>query len=337
MSSPAGILLFALAGGGYWFSGRSEVAEVEWNVEQPAAAATIAWRLDCAGAVLASGRMLLPAKERAAKIAIALPAVRVASEAQFFYRAEQPGGKVIAEGRRAVHLYPTDLLAGMAERTKGKQLYVWDRPEGLPAVLKAAGLQCTAVRGEADLQFVRPDMILVGAEQLGEGVEGQGKLKSLAGAGASVLVLRQTRPATLAGYAVARRVPPAKLEWLAEHPLARCLRLFEPWTTGRDAWAVRLPADEPAQEIAWWPREAPGDQPAPLDALVLVKAVGKGRLVLCQLPLGPWESDPRSQLFLADALDYLASPAVPTLPPSRRPKPQQPLPAPKVPRIDFSR
>jgi len=338
MNAATTLLLVILSGDGYWFSGRTETVQVQWNVKEPLAAATITWHLDCGGAKLTSGRIVLPAKDRTGKVRLTLPEVRVASEMQFVYRAEQAGGpKAIAEGSLPVHVYPQTILAGVADRAKGKRVFVWDRPEDLPALLKAAGVQYTVVRKEADLQFVRPDIILVGPEQLGSAAEGQGKLMNLANAGASVLVLRQTQPASLIGYAVVRRTAPAKLEWLADHPLTRYLRLLGPRDIGPDAWAVQLPADEPAQGIAWWPREAAGDEPAPIDALVLVKALEKGRIVLCQVPLGPWESDPRSQLFLADALDYLASPVVPTLPPSRRPKPAEPAPAPRIPSIDFSR
>ena len=101
---------------------------------------------------------------------------------------------------------------------KGKQLFVWDAAEGLPALLKPAGCN-SCIRSEADLQFVRPDMMIVGAEQLGKDVEGQGKLLNLADAGTSVLVLRQTQPANLAGYPLVRRAVPAKLAWHADHPL----------------------------------------------------------------------------------------------------------------------
>ena len=45
------------------------------------------------------------------------------------------------------------------------------------------------------------------------------------------------------------------------------------------------------------------------------------------MPLGPWRSDPRSQLFLVDALDYLASPGRAAPPPSRRPAPIELVPA----------
>ena len=183
------------------------------------------------------------------------------------------------------------------------------------------------------MQFVQPDLLIVGTGQLGKEIEGQGKLLNLAAAGTSVLVLRQTQPATLAGYAVVQRILPPKLAWQADHPLARCLRLFETPALGRDGWAIRLPADEPALEIGWWPGETPTRKPVPIDALALVKALGKGRIVLCQVPLGPWETDPRSQLFLVEALDYLASPAAATPPPSRRPQPATPGPVPAVPSI----
>jgi hypothetical protein len=337
MNAATTLLLVLLSREGYWFSGRAQTVQVQWNVKEPVAAAAITWRLECGGARLSGGRIVLPAKDRTAKIQLTLPEVRVATEMQFLYRAEQAGAATaIAEGSLPVHVYPQTLLTGVAERAKGKQLLVWDRPEGLPALLRTAGVQYTLVRKEADLQFLQPDMIVIGPEQLGRETEGQSKLLNLAEAGASVLVLRQTQPSKLAGYAVLRRAPPAKLDWLADHPLTRHLRRFEPRGIGPDAWAVQLPADEPTQEIAWWPREAAGDGPAPLDALVLAKALGKGRIVLCQVPLGPWESDPRSQLFLADVLDYLASPVVPTPSPSRRPKPEGPAAKPKVPSIGFS-
>ena len=214
---------------------------------------------------------------------------------------------------------------------KGKQLFVWDGAKGLPAALKPRGVEFVHVRSEADLQFVRPDALIVGAEQLGKDAAGEDKLLNLADAGTSVLVLRQTQPAKLAGYPVVRRVLPPSFAWNAEHPLARRLRPFETRALGPDAWAIRLPADEPALEIGWWPRESPGLKPAPIDALVVVKALGKGRIVLCQVPLGPWETDPRSQLFLVDALDYLASPAAadaaaepPGAPGRARRRPQRP-------------
>jgi hypothetical protein len=334
MNVTSTLLLVMLSGEGYWFGGRAETVEFQWDVKQPATAATVTWRLVCGDAPLASGQVVLPAKDRAGKVQVTLPEVRVPTEIRFVYRAEQAGqATAIAEGAVTIHVYPNNLLASVAERLKGKQLFLWDEAKGLPAVLKSRGVQFVHVRSDADLQFVRPDVLIVGAEQLGKEAEDQGKLLNLAAAGTSVLVLRQTQPAKLAGYPVARRVLPPKLAWQADHPLARHLRLFETPALGPDGWAIRLPADEAAIEIGWWPGEAPGQKPVPIDPLVVVKALGKGRIVLCQIPLGPWETDPRTQLFLADGLDYLASPAVPTPPPSRRLHPTTPAQAPKVPSI----
>ncbi|MCX7425073.1 MAG: hypothetical protein NTW96_05520 [Planctomycetia bacterium] len=334
MNVTSTLLLVVLSGGGYWFGGRVETAQVQWDVKQPLEAATVTWRLVCGDASLASGQIVLPAEDRMGKVRLSLPEVRVPTEMRFVYRAARAGqAKAIAEGAVAVHVYPNNLLASVAERMKTKQLFVWDEAEGLPAVLKSEGVQFAHVRSEADLQFVRPDLLIVGADRLGKATAGQDKLLNLAAAGTSVLVLRQSQLAKLAGYPVARRVLPPKLVWRVDHPLARHLGLFETPSLGPDGWAIRLPADEPALEIGWWPSESPSRKPVPIDALVVAKALGRGRIVLCQVPLGPWETDPRSQSFLVDALDYLASPVVPTPPPSRRPRPDEPAPAPNVPSI----
>jgi hypothetical protein len=300
----ASILLIVLSGDGYWFGGRTETVEVQWAVKQPIAAATITWRLVCGGAQLASGRIVLPAKDRAGKIELTLPEVRVPTEMRFIYRAEQAGQQSpIAEGTVPVHVYPKDILVGVAQRVKGKQLFVWDRPDGLPALLTGVNVPFTLIRSDTELQFVRPDMMIVGPDQLGKKGEGQAKLMNLAMAGTSMLVLRQTQPDRLTGYPLVRRVLPPKLAWQSDHPLARHLPLCVTPSTGHEAVAIQLPADEPALEIAWWRRETPGTEPVPIDALAVVKARGKGRLVLNQIPLGPWQRDPRSHLVLADALD----------------------------------
>ena len=120
-----------------------------------------------------------------------------------------------------------------------------------------------------------------------------------------------------------------------EHPLAAHFELIAP-AAELKVKALRLPVDEPALEIAFWPREVRSEEPAPIDALLVSKTIGRGRVVLCQIPLGPWESDPRSQLFLADALDYLLSRPEPTPPPSRRTRPEKPAALPPVPTIPLN-
>ena len=54
---------------------------------------------------------------------------------------------------------------------------------------------------------------------------GQAKLLNLARSGSSVLVFRQTEPASLAGYRLSRRTVPAQWSWQEDHPLTRHRRL----------------------------------------------------------------------------------------------------------------
>jgi hypothetical protein len=220
----------------------------------------------------------------------------------------------------------------------GKRIFVWDQPPGtedalitsliggqsagLARVLDAAGVRCTAIQRPSDLPLTTADIILVGPDRIEAGAFVQSPLLNQAEAGANVLMFAQSHPRILAGYNLLRRAAPKRLDWRETHPL---LEGFQPedlqsWLTGQsnDVWAVQLPADEPALEIGYWPRETPGREPVPIDALLLTKAVGKGRIVLCQIPLGPWGSDPRSQLLLRNALGYLATRPEPTPPPSRR-------------------
>jgi hypothetical protein len=325
----ATLAVLLLSGDGYWISGQMETVEVQWTAAAAAVeGAVFRWEIRCSGARLAGGHTSLGVDHRAAGIRLDAPSVRAATAAEFVYRIERAADhSLLSEGRSLIHLYPDDLLGGLAARLRGKRLLVWDQPEALPSLLTKSKIAHTAIRGPAELQFTSPDVVLVGSDQLGPDAWQQSSLLHLAAAGTGVLIFQQSRPATLAGYTLIRRAPPARLAWLEHHPLASERALFDGVGKSADRWAIRLPSDEPALEIAWWPAEIVNPRPVPLDVLLLLKAVGHGRLVLCQLPLGPWHSDPRGQLFLATALDYLLSPAQPTPPPIRRGKVVPPSPA----------
>ena len=99
---------------------------------------------------------------------------------------------------------------------------------------------------------------------------------------------------------------------------------------------VQLPADEPVATVGSYPREVPGEQPVPIDAVLMSKSVGKGRLVVCQLPLGDWSKDPRSQMLLNNAVDYLLSRPEPTPRPSERPTTRPAETQPTVPTIQLN-
>jgi len=244
---------------------------------------------------------------------------------------------VLETGEVPLHLFPADLTSDWPKRVGDRKLAVWDAPDGLPRTLAAAKVPFTRVDGLAGVMD-RPNLILVGPDRIDDSAFVQGPLVNLARAGSSVAVFEQKRPSVLAGYTVTRReaaLAPG-VRFRTGHPLFAGLDEADlaRWITG-DAgtlWPVQLPADEPALELAYWPREVAGEQPAPIDALLVTKSLGRGRIVLCQLPLGPWDEDPRSQLFLGNLMSYLATRPEPTPPPSRRPE-TRPAAAPTVPTI----
>jgi hypothetical protein len=331
MIAAATLLVIVLSNGGHWFGGTPQTIRIEWNVEKPIANAEFVWSLECEQTALATGRLAMPVDRRPAVLTMAIPKVRVQTPMTLAYHVERKDSpKPLAEGTIAVQLYPEDLLTHTAKRMAGKRLFVWDRSDGLPTLLKRVAIEHTLITRATQLQFASPGILIVGLDQLGSDTFDQSSLMSFAGAGTSVLVLNQTQPSSLAGYPLARRAAPSKLAWQETHSLSRALQRFEPSNTSSELWAIQLPADEPVLEVAWWPRETPSPKPASIDALVATKAVGNGRLVLCQLPLGDWNADPRNHLFLADALDYLASRAEATPSPSHRTRPPEPAPSPKT-------
>lgn len=316
------VLLVMLSNQGHWFGGRPGTVTVQWAVETGMPAAVLDWRLGFGEVAIKSGRLELPVDGDPARLSLTLPEIRVPTAMRFVYHARMvDSGDVIAKGEASIHLYPDSLLDAVARRVRSKHIIVWDGAEGLPALLADAKIPHVRIDKESGLQLSRPDIILVGRDQIPDAPFAQSALLAQAKSGATVLVFWQTQLSTLAGYPLAVRAAPERLEWRSDHLLARHVRLLEsclpvrsrsretsgPELSRVQLRAIRLPADEPATEIAFWPREVPGDGPVPIDALLLVKAVGKGRIVLCQIPLGPWQDDPRSQLFLADALDYLTT------------------------------
>ena len=113
------------------------------------------------------------------------------------------------------------------------------------------------------------------------------------------------------------------MKWRTRHPLLSGLPREALDSSNRradaDTRAIRLPKDEAVLEIGYWPRESAGREPPPIDALILTRTIGAGRLVLCQAPLDRWHDDPRSRIFLRNALDYFLTRPEPTPRPSERP------------------
>jgi hypothetical protein len=232
------------------------------------------------------------------------------------------GGKGLGEGALPVQLFPGDVLSGLAHRLSGRELAVWDSSGDLSDLLHSAKVGFNRTKDGAGLVASHYDIILVGSDALGTSPFAQQSLFDQAQGGASVMLFAQRKTSMdLFGYARVDRKMPSRLNWRMDHPLFAGFEKadLESWLNDSPvAWAVHLPADEPALEIAWWPREVPGTEPVEMDALVFSKSIGAGRIVVCQLPLGDWRTDPRSRLLLSNAIDYLLTRPEPTLRPSER-------------------
>jgi hypothetical protein len=335
------LLVFIASNQGYWTAGQDQTVTARWVVADPAPpAADLAWELVLGRVKLAGGSIPL-AGDKPTAVTLKAPDVRVRTALQWRYRVvRREGGADLDRGELSVHVFPAELTADWPARVGSRKLVVWDSPDGLPKPLAAAKVPFSRV-SDLDKVLDLPDLILVGRDQLDASPFAQGPLLRLAEAGAGVAVLEQSKPERLAGYELARRERPAGLQFRTAHPLfdrfdaADLASLVAPLPGSTDGVrAVRLPADEPALELAWWPREVAGAVPVPVDALVVAKAVGRGRAVLVQLPLGPVDRDPRSQLLLGNLLSYLCTPPEATPSPSRRPALVPVAPA-TVPTIDF--
>jgi len=337
--ATASLILVLLGNQGYWFGGAEGTITLQWAAGQLGDDLQVRWELTAGTARLA--RSSLAWKKEAAQVTLRIqpPTVRVRTALTWSYGVFDSAQKELARGQATIHVFPDTLTEGWAKLIADRRLLVWDKAEGLPKLLAQAKAPHTAVEGAGGLQFGTADAILVGGDQIEGSTFAQSPLLGQARNGASVMIFAQSQPSSLAGYALRERSAKGRLEWRMDHPLLRGLEAADArsWLTGAaTVRAVQLPPDEPAMEIAYWPAEAPGRAPAPLDALLLTKSIGKGRIVLCQIPLGDWRSDPRSQILLGSALDYLLTRPQPTPPPSQRLTDRPARPADGVPTIRIS-
>jgi hypothetical protein len=311
--NAAALIVLLITNQGYWFGGREGVIEVRWAIEERLPDATLMWELSFGATPISNGRVALRADQDGSQIKLTLPKVRVPTRMSWSYRIESADGKKLDEGAAPLHVFPDDLL-GDAKRWQDKAIVVLGGEDGISEVLTAAKVVHRDVADASGLQFVRADMVLVGPDALKD-TAGQTFLRGLAESGAGVMLFEQREAKVLFDMPTAPRPVRGPLAWRGEHPLLAGLG-DEGWQsllTGekREPRAIRVPADEPALELAWWPAESPGEF-EPIDALLLTRSLGRGRIVFCQLPLRDWKHDPRAHLMVRNALDYLATRPEPT-------------------------
>ncbi|MDB5323580.1 MAG: hypothetical protein JWN40_5211 [Phycisphaerales bacterium] len=330
----AALLIFLFSSGGHWFADREGVVSVRWAANAPMPAADLAWELTLGAVRLAGDRVALQAGDRVTEIRVPCPGIRAHTSLNWTYRViGRADGKELDSGTLPVYVYPTNLTEHWAERVGRRSVMVCDVGDGLPKLLAAARVPHERVDDGSKLRGPQADVLLVGPDMLGRDPLEQTSFLALARGGASVMIFRQGRPESLAGFEVVHRAAPKRFEWLVDHPLLAETGVGAgpslPELASADLMAVRLPAGAEALELGWWPTESRDPSRAvPIDALLVTQAVGKGRVVLCQIPLGDWQTDPRSQILLGNALDYLLTPVEPTPPRDRRGAATRPAPIP---------
>lgn len=311
----ATLLIVLMSNQGFWIGGHEGTINIRPAAWGGLPAADLFWTLTFNNLVISSGNAAL-APSWNATLRIAPPRCRQRIVLTWDYRLlDHASGKELAKGGVPIRLFPDDINADMAQRVGKKRLAVLDTVSGVPALLKLRKVPFTRVDAESQLMFSDADVVIVGENALNDSPFDQFILLSLARNGASVLILRQERVERLAGINVFRRDPPSKFEWRTDHPLLRDFESedLQSWTQRAQNFLVmRLPATEGALELGYYPPEFPNDLLIAHDSVFLTERLGTGRLATCELSLGNWVEDPRSQMFLRNAIDYLLTPPQPT-------------------------
>jgi hypothetical protein len=321
----AALILIVLSNQGYWFGGQTGQVEIQWTIKETLPDAIFCWDLMAGPVRIAGGKLAIRSGDRPSILTIQTPEVRARTPMMLVYRLERQGDeKILATGKLVIHLFPKDIVKDMIGRLKNVKIDLLDKHGKLADYLRKEKISFRSVSRLSELELTRSDLVLVAEDEIEKASFSSNVLVDLADRGVGVLIFRQTRCETLAGYPISCREIPRQFEWRINHPLwsrfeREDLKSWFP-ENQRMQWAINLSADEPALEIVWWPGMSTGTEPVPIDALVASRRIGKGQLVFCQIPLGDWQSDPRSQLFLASALDYLLLRPEPTPRPSERMK-----------------
>lgn len=322
--NTAVLIMVLLDNQGYWFGGQDYTVRVRWAADVRMPEAEFDWQLVFGTVTVDLGRMSL--RSATSRLRIHVPDVRVPTTLRLIYQIHRPvavsddsDSRVrLAEGETTIHVFPDRICASLPGLVGNKTVAVWDVPDELPCLFASVGIGCQRIDRMDELAFQRPDVILVAADRLDGNVNAQQQLLGHAHGGTSVLVLDQPRAKSLFGYRQLMRrgvergvLCDALFRWHGSSSLARHHAVYKELLVGEMLPALRLPPGSPAREIASWASYAAGRgsrRPVPVDAILACQPVGRGRVVLSRLPLGPWRTDPRAQMFLVDAMDYLISP-----------------------------
>jgi hypothetical protein len=308
------VIIVILSQSGYWLADKDYPVSVRWAVPDQAPQATLVWELSIDSILLDHGSLPMNVGDRSTDFTIKCPKVHARTTLTLRYHLVSTAGKQeLAAGTLPIRAFPDNLTDGWAKLISGENTAIIDSADGLPALLTKAKVSSFDRLAEAlDLQLRRPNLILVGPNRLDDSPFAQGPLIDQARAGAGVLILQQSNINRVNGNAVVHRARPANLVWQYDHPLLNGFNRddLDSWSSELppELSAVRILRESTVVAVASWPSDG---QSRYNDTIISSQTVGRGRIVLCQLPLGSWQTDPRAILFISNALDYLCSPSEP--------------------------
>jgi hypothetical protein len=330
MKVAVALIYVMLSNHGYWFAQQEGTIEIRPATGEVVPGSYLAWELWLDNVRFAEGQTEPLKVNEPAIVKLKAPSVRVMTTVAWRYVWRDPAGKgrELSRGEHRIHIFPIDLLESTRSRLADEKLLVVDPGKGIAGALEAAKVPHERVDDVSGVRVAAVSrLIVVAPDVIDDSPFAQGPLLAQAEAGASVFVFAQSKPQALAGYPLKERRVPGQFELMADHPL-----LAERWpghiyASGESPRAIQLPPDEPALAVVAWPAETRDGVPtAPIDALLVTKSIGKGRIVLCQLPLGDPQSDPRAAIMLRNAIDYMLTRPEPTLAPSQRARPKETTP-----------
>lgn len=213
------LLLLLFSHDGRWIGGQPQTVTVSWNIADAAVPSTMTWTLFVGGAKIASGEADMPAGAKAATIDLTPPVVRVSSACVFEWQlTEKKSHKKITAGRQDITLYPALHVAATKSMMKDQTVLVFGKSDDLSNTLKTfcPTVEVRELGGaflpKAGVVVIAPDALTGKAFELSP-------IEGMAGNGAHVLILRQTRCAEVLGMPIITRTETGKLDILQNHPL----------------------------------------------------------------------------------------------------------------------
>jgi len=303
----AALLLIVCMQQGYWYAGQEATVTMRWADGVRPVEAVWQWQLRYGQIALVDGQSKL-GKDEPATLKIAVPQVRVRTPMTLAWQlVSDANGQVIERGSIDIHVFANDPLAAAARRLDGQRVAVMSQSPALHEAMKNAGIVVQAIDKAGELVTTTADVIIVGPDTLPKNAVFHQPLIDHAEAGASVIVFRHAEQESLFGIPLIERQLRRPVHLRPDHPLHHGLTRRDIDSLADDQSVVLRVADtDHATPIIY--EKPDGPEAEVIDALCVVQQTDKGRLVLCQLSLDGWSTDPRTRQLLSNMLEFAQVP-----------------------------